>query len=315
MVVFLLMVVLGVSIVATTASASGDEPISFNRDIRPLLADRCFTCHGPDSATRKAGLRLDREEFAKAALEDPGRAAIVPGEPASSEMMVRLTDPDQLMPPPDSQLKMTRDEIELIRRWIAEGATWERHWAFIRPIKSDVPNVKDRSWPKNEIDTFILHRLENENAKPTRPADKERWLRRVTFDLTGLPPTLPELDAFLDDHSDQTYETAVDRLLNSRSFGERMAQEWLDVARYGDTDGLFEDHPRLVYPWRDWVIGAFNENLPYNEFLTWQLAGDLLPEASVDQRIATGFLRNNPTSNEGGIIEEDYRVKYRWTTG
>ena len=288
------------------------EPISFNKDIRPILADRCFTCHGPDTATREAGLRFDREEIAKSPLEDSGETAIVAGKPAVSELMIRLTsgDPDLLMPPPDSKLKVSKEEIELIRRWIAEGAKWERHWAFIPPVKAKPPTVKDSSWPRNEIDNFILRRLVAEGFKPTRPADKERWLRRVTFDLTGLPPTIAELDNFLADNSDSAYETAVDRLLGSRKFGQRMAQEWLDVARYGDTDGLFEDHPRAIYPWRDWVVEAFNSNLPYSDFLNWQIAGDLLPNATVAQKVATGFIRNNPTSNEGGIIDEDYRIKY-----
>ena len=293
-------------------TAPGADPISFNDDIRPIFADRCFKCHGPDSATRQAGLRLDQEAVAKNELEDTGNIPIVSGQLARSELFARLvsTDPDQQMPPPDSKLAVTHQEIALIKQWIEEGAPWQRHWSFIVPQKSELPAIKDRSWPSNEIDYFVLQRLEASELQPTRPADREHLLRRITFALTGLPPTLPELDAFLSDDSNQAYEHAVDRLLSSPAFGERMAQEWLDVARYGDTDGLFEDHPRSIYPWRDWVIDAFNQNLPYDDFITWQLAGDLLPEATVSQRVATGFLRNNPTSNEGGLIEEDYRVKY-----
>lgn len=286
------------------------EPIEFNRDIRPLLADRCFGCHGPDAGTRKAGLRLDQESAAKSALAESGHVPIVNGKPQDSEIMRRITDPENRMPPTDSNLSLTPEEIERIRRWIAAGAKWERHWAFLTPKRSRLPAVRDADWPRNVVDHFVLAGFEARGLQPAAPATKPRWLRRVTFDLTGLPPTPAELDAFVADQSQSAYERVVDRLLDSPAFGERMAQEWLDVARYGDTDGLFEDHPRSIYPWRDWVVQAFNTNLPYSDFLTWQLAGDLLPNATVAQRIATGFIRNNPTSNEGGIIDEDYRVKY-----
>ena len=295
----------------SSSSSSPAEQISFNKHIRPILADRCFVCHGPDATTREAGLRFDREESAKQPSVDSGETAIVPGQPEMSELLRRLSASDDLqMPPPDSNLSVTQDEIELIRRWIAEGAKWERHWSLISPVKAEAPAVANLSWPVNSIDHFILRRLEVEGLEPTRQASKAQWLRRVSFDLTGLPPTLEELDDFLSDESEDAYGEAADRLLESRSFGERMAQEWLDVARYGDTDGLFEDHPRSIYPWRDWVVDAFNENLAYRDFIIWQIAGDLLPEASIEQQVATGFLRNNPTSNEGGIIDEDYRVKY-----
>jgi len=261
---------------------------------------------------RAAGLRFDRENSAKRPLDDSGKTAIVAGNPGMSEMLIRLTesDPDLRMPPAGSNLSVSPDETALIRRWISQGAKWERHWSLIPPVKTVLPAVTDRSWPVNAIDHFILHRLEAEQLHPSKPAGRERWLRRVSFDLTGLPPTLEELDGFLADNSDAAYAKAVDRLLKSRAFGERMAQEWLDVARYGDTDGLFEDHPRSIYAWRDWVVDAFNSNLPYSDFISWQVAGDLFTDATVEQRVATGFLRNNPTSNEGGIINEDYRVKY-----
>ena len=293
-------------------NVSAADEISFNKHIRPILADRCFICHGPDATAREADLRFDREESAKRKSDSTGNTAIVPGMPNMSEMVSRLTesDPDLRMPPAGSNLSVSPEEIELIRRWIAQGAKWERHWSLIPPVKSSLPKVRNGAWPINEVDHFILDRLEADGLQPSAPAEKERWLRRVTFDLTGLPPTVKELDAVLSDESDAAFEKAVDRLLNSRAFGERMAQEWLDVARYGDTDGLFEDHPRSIYPWRDWVVDAFNSNLPYRDFISWQVAGDLLPDATVEQRVATGFLRNNPTSNEGGIIDEDYRVKY-----
>ena len=282
------------------------ETISFNRDIRPLLADRCFSCHGPDSASRKAGLRLDREQSAKAAND--GMTPIVPGNPAASAIIRRMThsDRDELMPPPESKISMSDAEIALLRTWIEQGAQWERHWAFIAPTKSGIASNKPAKW----IDHFIQRRLEKEGLNPSPPANPAHLLRRVSFDLTGLPPTLKELDAFLSDPSDAAFREAVDRLLASSAFGERMALEWLDVARYGDTDGLFEDHPRSIYPWRDWVVRAFNNDLSYRDFIAWQIAGDLLPDATEDQKLATGFLRNNVTSNEGGIIDEDYRIKY-----
>ena len=297
-------------IMVLTSMAHAIEPVSFNKQIRPILTDRCFTCHGPDAATRKADLRLDIEQHATAELPDTGNTAIVPGNLTASELIVRITDPDQRMPPPESNLKLTASEIELLKRWVSEGAKWERHWAFITPTNQPKPQVNQQHWPINEIDTFVLQELEANNLPPAAVASRQRWLRRVTFDLTGLPPTLAEIDLFENDKAENAFERVVDRLLNSPAYGERMATEWLDVARYGDTDGLFEDHDRSIYPWRDWVVQAFNSNLPYNDFITWQIAGDLLPAATVAQQTATGFLRNNPTSNEGGIIQEDYRVKY-----
>ena len=291
-------------LICLAVTAPDPEQVSFNDHIRPILADRCYACHGPDSVQRKADLRLDQEEAAAAVL--------VAGKPDDSEILRRLTsdDPDEMMPPPSSKLKVSAAEVDLIRRWIQQGAQWERHWSFAPPKKTELPAVNNKAWPIDPIDHFILSRLEAEGLQPALPTTKEHWLRRVTFDLTGLPPTLEELDAFLADNSADARERVVDRLLKSPAFGERLALEWLDTARYGDTDGLFEDHPRAIYPWRDWVVESFNSNLPYNDFLTWQLAGDLLPDATTSQRIATGFLRNNPTSNEGGIIAEDYRIKY-----
>ena len=302
------------SLIATVLvfSAVSAGAISFNEDIRPILADRCFACHGPDSASRKADLRLDREEDAKAELGDRGVIPIVAGDPAGSAILQRMKshDPEEVMPPPQSKVTVSEREIALIEQWIKEGAKWQRHWAFIQPQKSPLPEVKNRDWPRNEIDYFVLAGLEGEKLQPSPAASGAHLLRRLSFDLTGLPPTLAELDSFLADNSEKAVERAVDRLMASPAFGERLALEWLDVARYGDTDGLFEDHPRSIYPWRDWVVSAFNKNLAYSDFITWQLAGDLVPESGIEQKIATGFLRNNPTSNEGGIIDEDYRVKY-----
>ena len=301
-----------IPVLVLIAVASNAPAVSFNDDIRPILADRCFACHGPDSASRKAGLRLDREEFAKAPIGDRKTIPIVAGKPSESAIIQRLTshDVDEIMPPPESKIKVSPGEVELVRRWIAEGANWERHWAFIPPVKAAMPPVGQAAWVRNEIDHFVLERIEREGLKPSAPAGPALLLRRLSFDLTGLPPTMADLDAVLTGDFETAYEKAVDRLLASPAFGERLALEWLDVARYGDTDGLFEDHPRSIYPWRDWVVAAFNRNLPYSDFITWQLAGDLVSDASQAQKIATGFLRNNPTSNEGGIIDEDYRIKY-----
>ena len=286
--------------------------VSFNKDVRPILADRCFACHGPDASARKAGLRLDQEMFAKAALADSGIIPVVAGKPGESGIITRITsdDPQEVMPPPESKSALSAREIGVIREWIASGAQWERHWALIAPQKSALPDKGAGERSSNWIDRFILERLRVAGIQPSPRASAEHLLRRLTFDLTGLPPKIEQLDAFLADHGQTAYKRMVEQLLSSPAFGERLALEWLDVARYGDTDGLFEDHPRSIYPWRDWVVRAFNQNLPYSDFISWQLAGDLYPSATVDQRLATGFLRNNPTSNEGGIIDEDYRVKY-----
>lgn len=290
------------------SSIRSAENISFNRDVRPLLADRCFSCHGPDSASRKAGLRLDLEEAAKGTHD--GMTPIIPGDPGGSTIMQRMThaDPDELMPPPESKISMKAAEIAVLRRWIEQGAKWERHWSFIAPEKSEF--TTNNKAPAKWIDHYVRQKLAQAGLKASSPADPALLLRRLSFDLTGLPPTIEELDSFLADPSDAAYGKAVDQLLASSAFGERMALEWLDVARYGDTDGLFEDHPRSIYPWRDWLVRAFNQNLPYNAFVAWQVAGDLLPDATEEQKLATGFLRNNVTSNEGGIIGEDYRIKY-----
>ncbi len=298
------------AILLLTAAANAAE-VSFNGEIRPILADRCFSCHGPDSAARKADLRLDQEDAAKVKTGD-GLIPIVPGKPGESEILRRLLshDPDEIMPPPDSNLTVSPNEIALIRRWIVEGAKWERHWAFLPPKKTATPAHPGDPWPRNEIDHYILQTLNQEGLTYSPQLDRARLLRRLSFDLTGIPPTIAALDAFLADQSADAYERVVDTLLASPAYGERFALKWLDVARYGDTDGLFEDHPRKIHPWRDWVVRAFNANLPYRDFITWQLAGDLLPNPTQDQLIATGFLRNNPTSNEGGIIDEDYRIKY-----
>lgn len=284
--------------------------IDFNRDIRPILSDKCFACHGPDEKARKAGLRLDRKEDAFKALRDGGYA-IVPGKPEESQLFIRLSSPDSKvrMPPKSTNKQLTPQEIDLVRQWIAQGAPWAEHWAYVPPQKPPLPEVRDKKWPRNPIDYFILARLEREGLKPAPEADKVTLLRRVSLDLTGLPPTPAEVDSFLADNSPDAYEKVVDRLLRSPRYGEHMARYWLDAVRYGDTHGMHLDNYREIWPYRDWVVQAFNENLPYDKFITWQLAGDLLPNPTEEQLIATGYLRCHVTTNEGGSIEEEVYVR------
>src|SRR5262245_46821159 len=286
------------------SSASLPDKIDFNSHIKPLLSDRCYACHGPDEKARKAKLRLDVKEGAFKALEE-GMFVIKPGDLAKSEAYRRITtsDPDDKMPPPKSNLSLGKDEVALIGRWIEQGAEWKRHWSFIPVGAVKPPQVNDRQWPQNEIDQFVLAQLEKEGLQPAPPANKERVLRRVTFDLTGLPPTLAEIDAFVADASPQAYERAIDRLLVSPAYGERMAVEWLDVARYADTYGYQADRFNHLWPWRDWVIEAFNRNLPFDQFILWQIAGDLLPGATREQKLATAFNRLHRQTNEGGSVD------------
>jgi hypothetical protein len=285
--------------------AAEPTKLSFATDIRPILSDRCYICHGPDTEQRASELRLD----------DPASAlemAIKPGRPDESELIARIfsMDADASMPPPDSKLSLNSTEKNLLRLWIEQGAEFESHWAFVAPRKPEVPSVIEATWPKNDIDRFVLRRLEANNLPTSPEADRATLIRRLTFDLTGLPPTIAEMDAFLSDMSPEAYERVVDRLLSSQRFGERMAVDWLDVARYADTHGYQSDRYRAMWPWRDWVIKSFNENLPYNQFITWQLAGDLLPNATQDQILATAFNRNHRQTNEGGSVEEEFRAEY-----
>jgi len=284
--------------------------IEYDRDVRPIFSDNCYQCHGPDEKARKAKLRLDMKDSAFR-VED-GVAIIKPGKSAESELFRRITtqDLDDLMPPPKSNHKLTPRQIDLIKQWIDSGAKWSSHWAF-NPIQSpQLPVIRNKQWPANEIDRFILARLERENLSPPPQADRERIIRRVTFDLTGLPPTLSEIDAFLADKSPNAYEKVVDRLLQSPRYGERMAATWLDLARYADTYGYQMDAPRPMWPYRDWVIKAFNQNLRFDRFITWQLAGDLLPNATKEQRLATAFNRLHLQNEEGGVVDEEFRVAY-----
>jgi hypothetical protein len=301
----------GLTVWLSIAPLSAADAVDFNRDVRPILSNHCWNCHGPDEKSREAGLRLDQRESALSALES-GQRAIVPGDVAVSTLLTRITSrsADELMPPPGFQRPLSERQMDTLRRWVAAGAPYAGHWAFQPVQRNSPPDVQHPGWIRNEIDRFILAKLESEGLSPSPEADRASWLRRVTLDLTGLPPTLAELDAFLADQSIKAYETVVDRLLASPRHAERMAIQWLDAARFADTNGYNNDEVRTMWPWRDWVIRAFADNMPFDQFLTEQLAGDLLPSASVSQKVATGFVRNHVLTTEGGIIEEEYHVEY-----
>ncbi|WP_300601265.1 PSD1 and planctomycete cytochrome C domain-containing protein [Niabella sp.] len=288
--------------------------ISYNYDVRPILSDKCFACHGPDKNKQEAGLRLDIEANAKAPLrETKGAYAIVPGKPEASELIKRITsaDPAYQMPTPESHLGVLNEkEIGILTRWIAQGAPYEKHWAFIAPKKAALPDIGNKEWARNEIDYFVAEKMEAHQLQPNAAADKDMLLKRVSLDLTGLLPDLQMQQAFETDNSNTAYEKAVDRLLTSPQFGEKMARHWLDISRYADSYGYQDDDIRTQWPYRDWVIHAFNSNMPYDQFITWQLAGDLLPDAGKEQLLATAFLRNHKITEEGGVIPEEYRVEY-----
>jgi hypothetical protein len=288
------------------------QTVEFNRDIRPILSDKCFTCHGPDAANRKTKLRFDIESGALIELRE-GRHAIVAGDPEHSEMVRRITSADKAVRMPPAYMgrdKLSDHDIGLIRDWIAQGAKWEPFWSFIPPKRPAVPVIADAKWPKNPIDNFVFAKLAREGLTPSPEADRRTLIRRVSLDLTGLPPTPPEVEAYLADQSPNAYERVVDRLLESPRYAERMAFRWMEAARYGDTNGYQTDGPREMWRWRDWVIDAFNRNMPYDQFTIEQLAGDLLPHPTRSEIIATGFNRNHRTNGEGGIIPEEYRVEY-----
>ncbi|MSQ97547.1 MAG: DUF1553 domain-containing protein [Gemmataceae bacterium] len=295
---------------AAEVSPSAASKVDFAREIRPILSDRCFHCHGPDEKNRKGAFRLDQEKSALGRAES-GEHPIVPGKPEVSELVRRITatDTDERMPPPDSGKTLSKRDIELLRAWVQQGAKWQEHWAFVRPVRLPLPPVKDERWPRGVIDRWVLARLEAEGLKPSPEAARQTLIRRVTFDLTGLPPTLQEIDAFIADRSEHAYEALVDRLLASPHYGERVASQWLDGARFADTNGYQNDFTRDMWPWRDWLIRACNDNMRYDEFILEQLAGDLLQNATPSQKIATGFLRNNRSVTEGGSIAEEWRVE------
>ncbi len=311
------MLVVGFNRLALPPTAQADGPatkevakVDFNRDVRPILAENCFACHGQDEKQRKAKLRLDTRAGATAELADTFHA-IVPGKPDDSMMLDRLaaTVDSQKMPPPKTGKSLTPQQVALLRKWIEQGANYSVHWAFVKPERPALPEAKNKAWVKNPIDAFILARLEHEGLQPSPEADKPTLIRRVTLDLTGLPPTSEEVDAFIADNTADAYEKVVDHLLKSPRYGEHMARYWLDGARYGDTHGLHLDNYREIWPYRDWVVRSYNANQPYSQFVLEQLAGDLLPEPTNDQLVATGFNRCHVTTSEGGSIDEEVYVR------
>ncbi|MGZ5218516.1 MAG: PSD1 and planctomycete cytochrome C domain-containing protein [Chitinophagaceae bacterium] len=290
------------------------KTVSYNFHIRPILSDKCFKCHGPDANKREAGLRLDIADSAFVPLkETKGAFALVAGKPEESELYKRIssTDSSYMMPLPESHLgALNNYEIKLFKKWIQQGAKYESHWAFAAPVKSPLPDVNKKEWIKNEIDYFILDKITTKGLQPNEEADKERLLKRICLDITGLPPSVAMMDKFLADKSGNAYEKIIDALLQTPQYGEKMAVHWMDVARYADSYGYQDDNIRTQWPWRDWVIHAFNKNIPYDQFLTWQIAGDMVPDANKEKILATGFFRNHKYTEEGGVIEEEYRIEY-----
>ena len=289
-------------------SAPIPDQISYNFDVKPILSDKCYTCHGPDPKSVKGNLRLDiSDHWYRLSEADPKKQIIFSGSVSNSELVnrIRSTKASHQMPPPESNLLLTEREKQIIEKWIEQGAKWETHWAYISPV-NNYPTAQI----SNTIDSFVINQMKKKGLSPSPEAPKEMLLRRLHFDLTGLPPSVSEIDDFIEDKSSNAYEKVVDKLLQSTSYGERMASKWMDLARYADTNGYQDDTQRFMWPWRDWVIHAYNNNLPYDKFVTWQLAGDLLPERTKEQILATGFNRNHMITQEGGVIEEEYRVEY-----
>ncbi|HVT30836.1 MAG TPA: DUF1549 domain-containing protein, partial [Lacipirellulaceae bacterium] len=291
---------------ATGVLWAADDVPHFNRDIRPILEDKCYTCHGPDSAARKADLRLDKEESAH-------EAVIVPGDPDSSELIRRVSsdDPNERMPPPEAKkAPLTKAQIELFRKWIKAGAKYEPHWAYVPPQRPPVPQVKDAGWARNNIDRFLLAKQKEVGVTPSPEADRVTLVRRLYFDLIGLPPTPTQVDKFVKDTRPDAYEKLVDKLLASPAFGERMATWWFDLVRFADTVGYHGDQDQRITPYRDYVIKSFNDDLPFNQFTIEQLAGDLLPHPTMWQLVATGYNRILQTTHEGGAQDGEYRAIY-----
>ena len=288
------------------------ETIDFNFHVKPIISDKCFACHGPDEKERAANLRLDTEDGLYQLTEELSSYVVDKKSPEKSEMLNRIfnDNPSIVMPPPESNLVLSDYEKEILNKWILQGGKWKKHWSYNKPIKPQLPPVKNKSWINNDIDYFTLKNIEANGLNISSIEDKEILIRRLYFDLIGLPPSVEEIDEFLNDQTENSYEKIVDKLLNSENYGERMASIWMDIARYGDSHGYQDDLERVMWPWRDWVIHAYNSNLPYDEFITWQLAGDLIPNATKEQIIATGFNRNHKITQEGGVIPEEYRTEY-----
>jgi hypothetical protein len=320
----ILIIATGITIVSCFTNKGSDDDVipktvSYNFHIRPILSDKCFKCHGPDGGQRQAGLRLDIADSAYLPLkETKGAFAIVPGKPEESELYKRIssTDSAYMMPVPESHLgALSEYEVKLFKKWIQQGGKYESHWAFIAPVKSALPEVGDKDakakgWVKNEIDHFILDKIKARGLQYNEEADKERLFKRICMDITGLPPSIEMMNKFLADKSANAYEKMVDALLKTPQYGEKMAVHWMDLARYSDSYGYQDDNIRTQWPWRDWVIHAFNKNIPYDKFITWQIAGDMLPDANKENILATGFFRNHKYTEEGGVIEEEYRIEY-----
>ena len=288
------------------------ETVDFNFHVKPIISDKCFACHGPDEKERAANLRLDTEDGLYQLTEELSSYVVDKKSPKKSEMLNRIfhENPSIVMPPPESNLVLSDYEKEILNKWILQGGKWKKHWSYNKPIKPQTPDVKNKSWINNDIDYFTLKNIEANGLNISSVEDKEILIRRLYFDLIGLPPSVEEIDEFLNDRTENSYEKIVDKLLNSENYGERMASIWMDIARYGDSHGYQDDLERVMWPWRDWVIHAYNSNLPYDEFITWQLAGDLIPNATKEQIIATGFNRNHKITQEGGVIPEEYRTEY-----
>lgn len=289
------------------------DSIDFSFHIKPILSDRCFKCHGPDKNAIEGGLSLNKPEDAYAPLgENKDRYALVPGDLEKSELIKRIyeDDPNLVMPPPESNLSLSPYEKELLKKWVEQGAIFKEHWAFVAPVEPKIPNLDNDTWSKNEIDKFILKKLDDKGFSPSGMAKKEQLVRRVFFSITGLPPEVDQVRAFVKSSNPNAYEKLVDSLLNTVAYAENMAAGWMDVARYADTHGYQDDFERTMWPWRDWVIHAFDKNMPYDQFVTYQLAGDMIPNTTKESLLATGFNRNHKITAEGGVIPEEYRIEY-----
>ena len=299
--------------IVKTSSKIELTEVDFNFDVKPILSDKCYTCHGPDDKARKANLRLDIESgFYKSLEDNPNHYVINKNSPEKSEILNRINSENAsyVMPPPESNLKLSVREKEVLKKWVDQGGNWEPHWAYTKPKLPNVPEIDIENWASNEIDYFIAKKLKSVGMTPSEKEEKEILIRRAYFDLIGLPPTIQEIDEFVSDNSNNAYEKVIDKLLESKSYGERMAAIWMDLSRYGDSHGYQDDQERIMWPWRDWVIHAYNTNMTYDKFITWQMAGDMLPNATKEQIIASGFNRNHKITQEGGVVPEEYRVEY-----
>jgi hypothetical protein len=296
-----------------TSSKIDVTEVNFNFDVKPILSDKCYTCHGPDDKARKANLRLDIEDgFYKSLEDNPNHFVINKKSPNESEILKRINSENSIyvMPPPESNLILSEKEKQILKKWVNQGGKWEPHWAYTKPELPKLPDTNFKNWATNEIDLFVASKLESKGMSPSEIEEKEILIRRAYFDLTGLPPSLKNIDDFISNSSDNAYERVIDNLLESKTYGERMAAIWMDLSRYGDSHGYQDDQERIMWPWRDWVIHAYNSNMPYDKFITWQMAGDMLPNATKEQILASGFNRNHKITQEGGVVPEEYRVEY-----